>query len=456
MKICILVSAHDKHLLPDHAACLLKMGGLEEHPVIYFPTPSAKEAAYEAAEKLGAQTHVLEQDFEGGSPIACNNHFAAVVYALAQMGNTEPFLWMEADMLPTMPRWPDALQNEYRMLGQPFMGNIVDTPFEDNGKLVYREGDQMMMGCGIYPAHMESDERIKPMIADLAKTGMRNPRVPFDVYLRWVTLTIGRADTKLICDMWATENYELEDFEQDILGRIHCQSVDHGDRVVRARGGLVSAQAVLVHGCKDGSLAKLVLGGATDPKVGAVDRVKARMKEMLDGKQLAVELDQVGCRGNVGPGPGPEGIPAEPAAGWPAAPDDDAFWGDESTPAPIPVTAPTPKPHTVTEYVPPVVKSIPEAAKKKDPAPAPTPAPTKDITRADIEKAMDGKKMRITDLAKKLKVDVPFLAGTFSRLGYETITAGWVRSTIQITKDLQTAKVLHTGDWSGELKSSTP
>ncbi len=433
MKICIPVSAHDKHLLPDHTACLLKMGGLEEHPVIYFPTPSAKEAAYEAAEKLGAQTHVLEQDFEGGSPIACNNHFAAAVYALAQMGNTEPFLWMEADMLPTAPRWPDALQNEYRMLGQPFMGNIVDTPFEDNGRLVYREGDQMMMGCGVYPAHMESDERIKPMIADLAKTGMRNPRVPFDVYLRWVTLTIGRANTTLICDMWATEDYM-----RDAMGRVHCRSVGHGEKVVRKRGGLVSSQALLVHGCKDGSLAKLI---------------------QLDGKQLAVELDQVGCRGNVGP----PGVPTAPLAGWddidvmevgedlgpipatvkealeivhgtPAHADDDAFWGDESTSAPIPVTAPTPKPHTVTEYVPPVVKSIPEAAKKKDLVPTPAPD-ARDITRADIEKAMDGKKMRITDLARKLKVDVPHLAGTFSRLGYETLAAGWVRSTIQITKD---------------------
>jgi hypothetical protein len=436
MKITIPVSAHDKHLLPDLTACLLKMGGLEEHPVILFPTPSAKETAFEAAEKLDAQTHVLEQDFEGGAPIACNNHFAAVVYALARMGNTDPFLWMEADMLPTAPRWPDPLQNEYRMLGQPFMGNIVDTPFEVDGKLVYREGDQMMMGCGVYPAHMESDERIKPLIADLAKTGARNPRVPFDVYLRWVTKTIGRADTKLICDMWGTENYEREDYEKGILGRIHCQSVDHGDRVVRERCGLIPTQALLVHGCKDGSLARLVLGKP-------------------DGKQLAVDLDQVGCRGNVGPigvagskerkvgfNPAlgaPYGTPESTSSGIAHVPSesdgDDGFWGDESTPAPIPVTAPTPKQHTVTEYVPPVVKTIPDAVKKKEPAPAPAPEGAKAITRADIEAAMDGKKMRLNELAKKLKVDVPYLAGTFSRNGYEVLTAGWVRSTIQITKD---------------------
>ena len=433
MKIALPVSAHDKHLLPDLTECLLKMGGLEEHPVILFPTPSAKEAAFEAAEKLGAQTHVLEQDFEGGAPIACNNHFAAVVYALARMGNTESFLWMEADMLPTAPRWPDALQNEYRMLGQPFMGNIVDTPFEDNGKLVFRESDQMMMGCGVYPAHMERDERIKPLIADLSKTGMRNPRVPFDIYLRWVTKTIGRANTKLICDMWATENYRLT--PEGIV----CDSVNHGDRVVRARSGKVYPQALLVHGCKDGSLAKLVLGkqilyerGDGTGKILDKEAIDSTLRkaEILSTVEAWETPDKtligpVGVAGVRGFGFVPEGTPAH-ASG-------DDFWG-ENEPAPIPVTVPTPKQSTA-EYVPPVVKTIPEAARKKEAAPAPVAETKPAITRADIEKALDGKKMRINDLAKKLGVDVPHLAGTFSRNGYETISAGWVRSTIQITKD---------------------
>lgn len=408
MKIAIPVSAHDKHLLPDLTACLLKMGGLEEHPVIFFPTPSAKEAAFEAAEKLNAQTHVLEQDFPDGAPAACNNHFAAVVYALGEMGNTDPFLWMEADMLPTAPRWPDPLQNEYRMLGQPFMGNIVDTPFDDKGKLVYREGDQMMMGCGIYPAHMERDERIKPLIRDLAMTGMRNPREPFDVYLRWATLTIGRANTNLICDMWATRNYRMT------LEGIVCESVDHGDRVVRARGGAVHPKALLVHGCKDGSLAKLVLGKATLPK--PVAEFVAKIVEDFEKPPVGIPE---GTASGI-PGPSSEG--------------DDGFWGDEDKPAPISVKAPQPKPQTA-EYVPPVVKPLPEAAKKKDLALAPEPVPAKIVTRADILEAMGGKKMRLNDLAKKLGVDVPYLAGTFSRNGFETLTAGWVRDTIQITED---------------------
>jgi hypothetical protein len=157
MKIAIPVSAHDKHLLPDLTECLLKLGGLEEHPVIFFPTSAAKDTAYEHAERLGAETYPLTQDFEGGAPVACNRHFASVVFALAKMGNTDPFLWMELDMLPVKPRWAVALFEDYRYGGTPFRGVLVNTPFNVNGQIAYKDGDQMMMGTGIYPANMEKD-----------------------------------------------------------------------------------------------------------------------------------------------------------------------------------------------------------------------------------------------------------------------------------------------------------
>lgn len=262
MKIAIPVSVHDKHLLNEHAECLLKMGGLDEHQVIYFPTLGAKDDTYETAAKLpNATVHPFDMNFPNGAPAACSNHFASVIYALATMGNTDPFLWMELDMLPTAPRWADQLMREYRQKGRAFLGNVVQTPFAENGNLVYKVGDFMMMGCGIYPPGMDRDERIKPLIQDLAKTGPRNPNVPFDIYLRWAIKNIGVADTELIADMWSTQDYRMTP------DGIVCDSTDHGDRVVRKRGGLVSPNALLVHGCKDGSLAKLILKGDKAPKV---------------------------------------------------------------------------------------------------------------------------------------------------------------------------------------------
>lgn len=412
MKIAIPVSAHDKHLLPDLTECLLKLGGLEEHPIVFFPTPAAKDTTYEHAERLGAETYPLTQDFEGGAPVACNRHFASLVFALAKMGNTDPFLLMEADMLPRFPRWADKLFEDYRMGGTPFRGVLVPTPFNENGKLVFRDNDQMMMGTGIYPPNMERDERIKPLLLDLAKPFSMNPREPFDVYLRWPIRNIGVSHTELIADMWCTQNY------RNTPEGIVCESVKH-DRVVRERGGLVSPKALLVHGCKDGSLADIVLGrGETAPN----------QREFYVPKRIADLVEDTGVPVECGTLEESEAAHTDPEHLAEIAGD---FWGEDEPPT---VTAPTPPVHTVMKAaeVKPQVEwhELPEEVKVK----TPEPKPVKKITRADIETALGGKKMRVNDLADKLKVDVPYLIGTFPTNGYLVAKAGWVQNTIPITE----------------------
>lgn len=404
MKICIPTSAHDKHLLAAQADCLLKLGGLEEHQVLYFPTLSAKEAAYEVAEKLGAEVHPFDRDFSGGAPVACNNHFAMVVDALGKMGNTEPFLLMEPDMIPApgAHRWPDRLLEDYRMRGAPFMGNIVPTPFNVDGKLEYVDGDTMMMGCGVYPAHMERDERIKPMIKDLSMPEWMNPKIPWDIYLRWAIKTIGVSDTPLIADMWATEKYHVT------AKGIECQSVDHGDKVVRKRGGVVPKTALLIHGCKDGSLAQIVLGWERSAPVGKnsalIEYHMPKIPVPLHVPPVAVGTD--GSRESFG----------EKA--------EDEFWGAEDK---QPAQSEPAEPETVIPVV---------APKPKVAAPVEAPKPARcTVTRATIEKAMAGKPMRASALADKLGVKVEDLIGTFATNGYVVATAGWVKSTIPITAD---------------------
>jgi hypothetical protein len=397
MKIIVPVSAHDKHLLPAFTDCLLKFGGLEEHPVLFFPLPAAKEETFIAAERLGAEVHPLEQNYEGGSPLAPNRHFANTVFALGQMGNTSPFLWMELDMLPVKPRWAVALFEDYRYGGTPFRGAVVDTPFNDNGSLVFRSGDTMMMGTGIYPPNMDRDERIKPLLADLTKPGIWNPPDAFDVYLRWVIKNIGVSNTPLISDMWATQNYRMAE------GMLICDSVDHGDRVVRAREGSVSLKALLVHGCKDGSLARLLLEG--EP---------AKAQTLVGGwgvETTTVEADVESFQ--------------EAAKNVVEAVQGDDFWGGEDQPAKEPPVEAKPEEKT---------KPVPLPKPKKEAPAKPEPAPVAKITRADIEAALDGKKMRINDLAKKLKMSVPDLLGTFPTAGYTVVASGWVQSTIAITE----------------------
>ncbi len=410
MKIIVPVSTHDKHLLPAFTDCLLKFGGLEEHPVLFFPLPAAKEETFVAAERLGAEVHPLEQNYEGGSPLAPNRHFANTVFALGQMGNTSPFLWMELDMLPVKPRWAVALFEDYRYGGTPFRGAVVDTPFDDNGSLVFRSGDTMMMGTGIYPPNMDRDERIKPLLADLTKPGIWNPPDEFDVYLRWVIKNIGVSNTPLISDMWATQKYRRT------AEGVVCESVDHGDRVVRERGGLVSRSAVLVHGCKDGSLARLLLEKGIIPESVIVAQAQGSYK-----------TDGIACADPAFDS-GPVGVPG-PICDMRDIRDlgstDDDFWGGKDQPAKEPPVETKPEEKT---------KPIPLPKPKKEAPAKPEPAPVAKITRADIEAALDGKKMRINDLAEKLKMGVPDLLGTFPTTGYTVVASGWVQSTIAITE----------------------
>lgn len=281
MNIAIPVSAHDKHLLPTFVKVLQHFGGLEDTPVCFFATPSAKAEAYEAATSLNTTVHTFEVDFAGGWPVASGSHFAATVFTLPKIGWNAPWLWMELDMLPVQKGWLQSLRNGYQLCGKPFMGNVVPTAWVEDGKLVVKEDDDMMMGCGVYPANMHADERFRPLLADLVKPPPRNPNTPFDFYLRHAMRHAGFADTKLIADMWQTREYKR-------TGKgITCKPVPL-DKPRRERGGLVPSEAVVVHGCKDGTLAELVLASGKVKVSDVVDAVLGTANTTLSKAAMVV------------------------------------------------------------------------------------------------------------------------------------------------------------------------
>lgn len=259
MKLLIPVSAHDVSRLDNFISTLLHFGGLEGFPIIFHPTPEVSEQVHTQAQRLSVyrpQVIPTERNFENGAPVACSQHFASAVHMLGRIGNRDPWLWMELDMLPVAKDWATKLQREYTSLDKPFLGNVVQVPYwnEVEKKLEYKSGDSMLMGCAVYPPHMDKDHRTKALIGVLSRPLAHNPRQPFDLYLRHAFKGIGWADTKLISDQWNTCNYRWEE------GQLHCDSMPL-DPKFRARGGAVSPEAVLVHGCKDESLFQAVVAG---------------------------------------------------------------------------------------------------------------------------------------------------------------------------------------------------
>lgn len=257
MKLIIPVSAHDVSRLDNFISTLLHFGGLEGFPIIFHPTPEVSEQVHTQAQRLSVyrpQVIPTERNFENGAPVACSQHFASAVHMLGRIGNRDPWLWMELDMLPVAKDWATKLQREYTSLDKPFLGNVVQVPYwnEAEKKLEYKSGDNMLMGCAVYPPHMDKDHRTKALIGVLSRPLAHNPRQPFDLYLRHAFKSIGWADTNLISDQWNTCNYRWEG------GQLHCDPMPL-DPKFRARGGAVSSEAVLVHGCKDDSLFQAVV-----------------------------------------------------------------------------------------------------------------------------------------------------------------------------------------------------
>lgn len=259
MKIVIPVSRHDIHRLSPLIDSLIRFGGLESHSCLIFATPSAFDQAMEQSLRLSphmAKVTTLAAAYEPefGMPINANVMFYGVVMNLAKIGNKEPFLWLECDAEPRTENWLNLLENDYKIKGQPCYGNIVPLPFLVNDELVYRDKEEFMMGVGIYPAGMETDERIRPLIWDLGRPPAYNPKEEFDTYIRGGLKALGWANSDLIADMWNTEKYAVTS------EGLTCKPVPT-DRKVRQRGGKVPSSAVLIHGCKDDSLHKIVMGG---------------------------------------------------------------------------------------------------------------------------------------------------------------------------------------------------
>lgn len=258
MRIVTAISRFDIDKLHLQTEVHLSLGNLLAHDILLVPTPAAKQAAFEVAAKLGRvcntiQVADMDVEPEEGWPCGPNQHFAWTLNHMALNGMHEAFLWLEPDCIGRVPQWADKIAMAYQTCGQPFMGCIVQAPGRNFS-------DTMMMGCGVYPPRMLQDVIIGPVAKDLAKRGQYHPEQPWDVYLCDAFRQRGMADTKLIADQWNTGNYRLEG------GSLVCDALPTAI-VARPRGGVISPEAVMIHGCKDGSLQRLILGQAPLPPV---------------------------------------------------------------------------------------------------------------------------------------------------------------------------------------------
>lgn len=253
MLIVIPVGPADSVNLGLLTQAILRLG-VVENPVLIVSVPSLQAQAEEAAAKLGATVAITEDEFADGWPVGPDRMFIWTIRHLAEIGNDQPWLWLEPDACPVKAGWDVSLAKDYREAGKPYYGFVRPTAWRDKeGKLQPREGDNMMLGVGIYPPNMHEDLELAPLLNDLSHSSPRShPPVPWDIYLRWQMFRRGVHSTQLIFDRWRTCNYTRGEFDV-----ITCDPLPSEKHAV---GGVIPDEAVVVHGCKDQSLHRLVIG----------------------------------------------------------------------------------------------------------------------------------------------------------------------------------------------------
>lgn len=254
MLIVVPVAASDHDMVSDFCQLIQSQGYLGPHHEVHvLSSPEATEDAKALVEAFSPVAdrpptlEVLETNPSGGWPRACNQHFRAAVYSVARRGVTTPWYWFELDNTPLRSGWVTTLEQEYFRAAEPYMGVIHPTFFRkrvdasDPG--VFVETGRHMVGTGIYPPDLASRSTLLHYMVD----------TPFDVELQWEILSQGCHHTELIQHNWGTVRYRKKRGDKEIV----CSNKTEGMSPL-VHNGPVRRDAVVLHGCKDGSLARLL------------------------------------------------------------------------------------------------------------------------------------------------------------------------------------------------------
>lgn len=254
MLLIVPVSEADEQMIDPISELIVKLGGCPNHDLLVVGSTDCEPSVNNLHFKLKGQfrntsTHVF-QCLAKGWPAGPNAYFRNTIsYLYNEVTIDQPWYWFELDNTPVKRGWLDALQKEYNAAHAVFMGAKHATYYADqNNKLVAKGAH--MAGTGIYPKDF-----VKHCSLWRFEEG-----VAFDVWIQWEVLKAGLTDTPLIQHNWKTCNYRRENDE------IVCDNFDMPHVDLHTNKPL-SPDAAVLHGCKDLSLARLLLSELSGNKV---------------------------------------------------------------------------------------------------------------------------------------------------------------------------------------------
>jgi hypothetical protein len=271
-------------LIPTFLKALQAFGPYHNHSALLVQTAemhSSRIGQDFASELSKVFKHVdvksTGNNLEGGWPLGPNKHFWFANMFLEEIGNAEPWLLMELDSLPLQTGWIKLLEDEYTLYKRPYLGNITEFYKVDmvGNRKNYSVAGRYLSGVAVYPpSHYRYCDVIK----------FPNAKTPFDILTRAYTTQRGEElfaqQSNRMEHRWRTCNYRREN------GQIVCDSVGVEDSVKDFSGVVDLTGKVFIHGCKDDSLANLILEGVQIPNSNTLATKKEQESEKTAQENL--------------------------------------------------------------------------------------------------------------------------------------------------------------------------
>lgn len=177
-----------------------------------------------------------------GWPDGPNQCFSVAARAMLTFSG-EPWLWMEADCVPTRPEWLDDIEREYQYCGKPILG-VLENTYGADGEIVGRHPN----GVAVYPHDWW---KICPPLASMeaaTDSYRRSGNLPpaFDCYQAPYS-TPRCAESKTIKNLWKSFGF----FDENGVVKCHFKQ-QYG------ASDVVDMDAALIHGAKDLTLLDIV------------------------------------------------------------------------------------------------------------------------------------------------------------------------------------------------------
>lgn len=308
MLLIIPVSRSDKQLIPNAEKAFELFPPGNGHSLLVVGSPNVAAEMGELSGLLskyftGSGAYLLDHDSFLGWPGACNYAFQQTCFHLRGQG---PWLWFELDATPIKENWLSTIEEAYKSGSSRFMGCLERTYRGFNGELLSEEdGGKHMAACGVYPP--DAADTIVPL------KGVSETDIPWWSFLQWYIAPFC-SHTNLIQNNYKTENYRVEKTitDQDgercylngekrvghFLREIICDSCNNTawDNHYNNR---ISHDAVLVHGCKDGSLLEMLTPQIkcqvpTESEAASLSEAFSQLKELgAEQKTLPPEAAKI-------------------------------------------------------------------------------------------------------------------------------------------------------------------